>query len=843
MKISFLAFAAASILRHASARISGGNHATTHDSNDAEEEILFLCGSSYSDAKLCALSTECLLGDQAECPAGYNCWAIPASNCVASPTSSPLQKSGDFLQIGDWRLARTCETCDRSIFSISSQAHGKTSQILRDDGTYHAGPRTDFNGFDLTGGDGLAYSSQPIVFGDKAVQIRDWRIRQVHPKLLSVTNENGNVSRIYRSDGTVHGNVKEWSGYINEDLGEPTCAYLTSSFLQLGDWRFGEMGGHLSVTHKDGQTAMIYRHDGTIHPGPRTDYNAWTLVDDDVLAGTREGCNEDYVQIGDWRLARTCETCDRSIFSISSQAHGYTSQIFRDDGTYHAGPRTDFNGFDLSGELGLTRASIVFGDKAVQIRDWRIRQVDSTHLSVTNENGNVSRIYRSDGTVYGNSKGFGGYVIEDLGEPTCAYLTLSFLQLGDWRFGEMGGHLVVTHKDGQTAMIYRHDGTIHAGPRTDHDAWTLIDDEVLAGTTEGCPLKPNPNPFQGTLNPEDSGIWSPNGQYQLRYQDDGNLVLYQRDQLPNRPIWASGTDGLGTGVARMQDDGNLVVYDARDPPNALWSSETRGHYGAQLELNNNGSLVISDADENVWSADYDYLQIGDWGLARTCENCDVSHFSISSQAHGYTSQIFRDDGTYHAGPRTDFNGFDLSGGDGLTYSSQPIVFGDKSVQIRDWRIRQVDSTHLSVTNENGNVSRIYRSDGTVHGNVKEWSGYINEDLGEPTCAYLTSLFLQLGDWRFGEMGGHLVVTHRDGKTATIYVHDGTVHPGPRTDYNAWTLVDDEVLAGTKDGCEKSGTDAHQRRIWKSTELGREAVQPAPRVVSPLAAALTGEGLP
>ncbi|EJK46465.1 hypothetical protein THAOC_34865, partial [Thalassiosira oceanica] len=190
-----------------------------------------------------------------------------------------------------------------------------------------------YNGFDyFTGDQGLTYSTQPIVFGDRAVQIRDWRIRQVRFDILSVTdmhcdtctvtnengnevdsnhlsvtNKNGNVSRIYRSDGTVRGNVKEWGGYVIEDLGEPTCAYLTSSFLQIGEWRFGEMDdysgrsplsvslprgfGHLSVTHKSGQTSMIYRDDGTIQQGPRTDYNAWTLVDDEVLAGTKEGCN------------------------------------------------------------------------------------------------------------------------------------------------------------------------------------------------------------------------------------------------------------------------------------------------------------------------------------------------------------------------------------------------------------------------------------------------------------------------------------------------------------------------------------------------------------------------
>ncbi|EJK58964.1 hypothetical protein THAOC_20875 [Thalassiosira oceanica] len=234
-----------------------------------------------------------------------------AVNSLA-PSSAPLILFGfgDFLQIGDWRLARTCETCSSSHLSISSQAHGMTSQIFRDDGTYLQGPRADYNGFDWTGGHGLTYSTQPIMFGFWAVQIRDWRIRQVDLTHLSVTNENDNVSRIYRSDGTVRGNVKEWGGYVKEDLGEPTCAFLTSTFLQLGEWRFGEMGANLIVTHKSGQTgmyvlfhanlhlmpiylsiAMIYRDDGTILPGPRTDFNAWTLVDDEVLAGTKKSCN------------------------------------------------------------------------------------------------------------------------------------------------------------------------------------------------------------------------------------------------------------------------------------------------------------------------------------------------------------------------------------------------------------------------------------------------------------------------------------------------------------------------------------------------------------------------
>jgi len=238
-------------------------------------------------------------------PVGATPQTSSPSNSLA-PSSAPvtLFGFGDYLQIGDWRLARTCETCSSSHLRISSQATGKTSQIFLNVGTDLPGGKS-LNGFDyltegqgdyLTGGQGLTYSTQPVIFGDRTVQIQDWRIRQVSSDLLSVTNENGNVSRIYRSDGTVRGNAKEWGGYVIEDLGEPTCAYLTSSFLQLGEWRFGEMEDHhgralLSVTHKSGQTAMIYREDGTIHLGPRTDFNAWTLVDDEVLAGTKKGCN------------------------------------------------------------------------------------------------------------------------------------------------------------------------------------------------------------------------------------------------------------------------------------------------------------------------------------------------------------------------------------------------------------------------------------------------------------------------------------------------------------------------------------------------------------------------
>ena len=37
---------------------------------------------------------------------------------------------------------------------------------------------------------------------------------------------------------------------------------------------------------------MIYRDDGRIFGGPRTDFNAWGLQDEKILMGSNEGCTD-----------------------------------------------------------------------------------------------------------------------------------------------------------------------------------------------------------------------------------------------------------------------------------------------------------------------------------------------------------------------------------------------------------------------------------------------------------------------------------------------------------------------------------------------------------------------
>ena len=90
------------------------------------------------------------------------------------------------------------------------------------------------------------------------------------------------------------------------------------------------------------------------------------------------------------------------------------------------------------------------------------------------------------------------------------------------------------------------------------------------------------------LNPDES-IWSANRQYRFIYQTDGNLVLYEDGSDGRSDLWASGTDGSFLGVCIMQDDGNLVVYDA--DAQRVWASGTRSS-GSRLVVQDDGNVVI-----------------------------------------------------------------------------------------------------------------------------------------------------------------------------------------------------------------------------------------------------------
>ena len=146
---------------------------------------------------------------------------------------------------------------------------------------------------------------------------------------------------IFRSDGTVHpGPRNDYHLNAKPLLGTGSDVQVGDGLLQFGEWRLGEVtpgtgtSGHFSLAHSSLGTAMIWRSDGTQHPGPRSDWHTWghALTAGNVFVGNN------FVQIGQWRLG----DFDGTHMSIYAADTGKTAVIYRSDGTIHPGPRTDY---------------------------------------------------------------------------------------------------------------------------------------------------------------------------------------------------------------------------------------------------------------------------------------------------------------------------------------------------------------------------------------------------------------------------------------------------------------------------------------------------------------------
>jgi hypothetical protein len=94
-------------------------------------------------------------------------------------------------------------------------------------------------------------------------------------------------------------------------------------------------------------------------------------------------------------------------------------------------------------------------------------------------------------------------------------------------------------------------------------------------------------------------IFSNNGNFEARMQDDGNFVVYALGSV----WWASHTHGQGTApyTLNMQGDGNLVLYDTYH--NAKWSTGTHGKGSGpyRMVMQDDGNLVIYSGSEAIWA--------------------------------------------------------------------------------------------------------------------------------------------------------------------------------------------------------------------------------------------------
>jgi len=206
----------------------------------------------------------------------------PSKECA----SSKVQFGDRFIQLGDWRFA----DIDGRHASMAHKS-GKTAEIYRSDGTLHRGPRTDFT----TWKSRKVGTPKGISFGDRFIQIGQWRIGDVDGTHLSIAHQNGKTALIFRSDGTLHRGPRRDFTTFSRGIGPPSQVSFGDRFIQIGKWRLGDVdGAHASMAHKYGKTALIYRNDGTLHPGPRRDFSTWSRK----LTGCEYGVGP-YSKLGD----------------------------------------------------------------------------------------------------------------------------------------------------------------------------------------------------------------------------------------------------------------------------------------------------------------------------------------------------------------------------------------------------------------------------------------------------------------------------------------------------------------------------------------------------------------
>lgn len=86
--------------------------------------------------------------------------------------------------------------------------------------------------------------------------------------------------------------------------------------------------------------------------------------------------------------------------------------------------------------------------------------------------------------------------------------------------------------------------------------------------------------------------------FRLVMQGDGNLVLYNQNNLP---VWATGTDKNPGAFFDLQADGNMVIYNKDSKP--IWSSGTYSNLVSHLVMQTDGNLVLYNSSYHaIWQS-------------------------------------------------------------------------------------------------------------------------------------------------------------------------------------------------------------------------------------------------
>ncbi|CAE7620859.1 unnamed protein product, partial [Symbiodinium necroappetens] len=352
-------------------------------------------------------------------------------------------------------------------------------------------------------------------WGDRFVQLGDWRLAAIDANHFSISHRDGWTAQIFRSDGTLHPGPRTDFSSWDRPVGFPHGITFGKNFVQIGSFRLAAMDdNHLTVSHSSGNTAQIFRSDATVHPGPRTDWNAWKDREQDVAglaAGVRYG--KHFLQIGNFRLGDagsvhllvthstdTSPSTSRTIRIYRfGETPGWGPQVTDRPTQSHCGaiqsttgtcpgitaggvPRSGGTGFSTWGLEARAASNVRFGDRFIELHGFRIGEADVSWssfgvLTISHQHfhGGQFSILAFAPSDSGDGDGetlhmtSGGLFNRAYGPPKGISFGDRFVQIGNFRLGDVDGkQFSIAHvgfragndRSDKTIVVYKDDGSV-----------------------------------------------------------------------------------------------------------------------------------------------------------------------------------------------------------------------------------------------------------------------------------------------------------------------------------------------------------------------------------------------
>lgn len=125
-------------------------------------------------------------------------------------------------------------------------------------------------------------------------------------------------------------------------------------------------------------------------------------------------------------------------------------------------------------------------------------------------------------------------------------------------------------------------------------------------------------PSDGKVPADDKSLLSSCKKFELVFQKDNNLVLYERQYTGGTcsgrtALWATRTNGKAD-TLRMHSGGNLALYDSNN--DEVWSTNTNEH-GSYVKVEDGFVTVNSATNQRMWTS------LGETWMSRLPDDTNV----------------------------------------------------------------------------------------------------------------------------------------------------------------------------------------------------------------------------